>query len=67
MVRRHNETVVRWNNIVRNMASRKAGRMILMDLKHELRALDQARFTTDGAQFDSIEEHAFMPSTNMPG
>ena len=44
--RRHNGRVMRWNNIVRNLVSRIAGRMILMDLEHELRALDQARFTT---------------------
>ena len=30
--RRHNEGVVRWNNILRNQASRNAGRMILMDI-----------------------------------
>ena len=30
--RRHNEGVVRWNNILRNLASRNAGRMILMDI-----------------------------------
>ena len=36
--RRHNEGVVRWNNIFRNLASRNAGRMILMDIEHELRA-----------------------------
>ena len=53
--RRHNERVVRWNNIVRNSASRKSGRMILINLELELRALAQARFTTDGIQFDSIE------------
>ena len=35
--RRHNEGVVRWNNILRNLASRNAGRMILMDIEHELR------------------------------
>ena len=44
--RRHNEKFVRWNNLVRNLASRNAGRMILIDLEHELRALDQSRFTT---------------------
>ena len=32
--RRHNEEVIRWNNIVRNLASRNAGRMILMDIEH---------------------------------
>ena len=32
--RRHNEGVIRWNNILRNLASRKAGRMILMDIEH---------------------------------
>ena len=56
--RRHNEGVVRWNNILRNFASRNAGRMILMDIEHELRAMDQARLTTDGIHFDSIEGHA---------
>ena len=40
--RRHNEGVVRWNNILRNLASRNAGRMTLMDIEHELRAMDQA-------------------------
>ena len=53
--RRHNEGVVRWNNILRNLASRNAGRMILMDIEHELRAMDQARLTTDGIHFDNIE------------
>ena len=37
-----------WNNKVRNLASRNAGRLILMDLDNEPRALNQARFTTDG-------------------
>ena len=41
--RRHNEGVIRWNNILRNLASRNAGMMILMDIEHELRAMDQAR------------------------
>ena len=45
--RRDNEGVVRWNNILRNLASRNAGRMILMDIEHELRAMDQARLTAD--------------------
>ena len=58
--RRHNEGVVRWNNILRNLASRKAGRMILMDNEHELRAMDQARLTTDGIHFDSIEGQAWL-------
>ena len=53
--RRHNEGVIRWNNILRNLASQNAGRMILMDIEHELRAMDQARLTTDGIHFDSIE------------
>ena len=56
--RRHNEGVVRWNNILRNLASRNAGRLILMDIEHELRAIDPARLTTDGIHFDSIEEQA---------
>ena len=58
--RRHNEEVVRWNNILRNLASRNAGRMILMDIEHELRAMDQARLTTDGIHFDSIEGQAWL-------
>ena len=31
-----------------------------MDIKHELRAMDQARLTTDGIQFDSIEGQTWM-------
>ena len=58
--RRHNEGVVRWNNILRNLASRNAGRMILMDIEHELRAMDQARLTADGIHFDSIEGQAWL-------
>ena len=58
--RRHEERVVRWNNIVRSLASHKAGRMNLMDLEHELSALDQARFTTDGVHLDSIEGQGWM-------
>ena len=53
--RRHNEGVIRWNNILRNLASRNAGRMILMDIEHELRAMDQARLTTDRIHVDGIE------------
>ena len=51
--RRHNEGVVRWNNILRNLASRE-------DIEHELRAMDQARLTTDGIHFDSIEGQAWL-------
>ena len=58
--RTHSEGVIRWNNILRNLASRNAGRMILMDIEHELRAMDQARMTTDGIHFDSIEGHAWL-------
>ena len=58
--RRHNEGVVRWNNNLRNLASRNAGRMILMDIEHELRAMDQARLTTDGIHFDSVEGQAWL-------
>ena len=36
--------------------------MILMDLEHELRALDQARFTTYGINFNSIEGQAWIDS-----
>ena len=45
---------------MRNLASRNAGRMILMDIEHELRAMDQARLTTDGIHFDRIEGQAWM-------
>ena len=45
---------------MRNLASHNAGRMILMDLEHELRALDQARITTDGKHFDGIEGQGWM-------
>ena len=58
--RRHNEGVMRWNNILRNLANRNAGRMILMDIEHELRAMDQVRLTTDGIHFDSIEGQAWL-------
>ena len=58
--RRHNEGVIRWNNILRNLASRNAGRMILMDIEHELRAMDQVRLTTDGIHFDSMEGQAWL-------
>ena len=44
--RRHNEGVVRWNNILRNLASRNAGRMILMDIEHELDELEAELFDT---------------------
>ena len=39
-------------------SSQNAGRMILMDIEHELRAMDQARLTNDGIHFDSIEGQA---------
>ena len=58
--RRHNEGSISWNNILRSLASRTAGRMILMDIEQELRALDQARLTTDGIHFDSIEGQAWL-------
>ena len=58
--RHHNEEVIRWNNILRNLASRNAGRVILMDIEHELRTKDQARITADGIHFDSIEGQAWM-------
>ena len=57
---RHNERAVRWNNILSNLISRNAGRMILMDIEHELRDMDQARLTTDGIHFDTIEGHAWL-------
>ena len=58
--RRNNEGVIRWNNVLRNLASQNAGRMILMNIEHELRAMDQARLTTDGIHFDSIEGQAWL-------
>ena len=58
--RRHNEGVIRWNNIIRNLVRRNAGLMILMDIEHELRAIDQARLTTDGIHFDSIEGQTWL-------
>ena len=58
--RRHNEGDIRWIKIIRNLASRNAGRMILMDIEHELRAMDQARLTTDGIHFDRIEGQAWL-------
>ena len=58
--RRHNEGVIRWNNILRKLARRNAGRVILMDIEYELRAMDQASLTTDGVHFDSIEGQACM-------
>ena len=58
--RRHNEGAIRWNNILGNLASRNAGRMNLMDIEHELRAMDQARLFTDGVHFDSIEGKAWL-------
>ena len=45
---------------MRNLVSRNAGRMILIDIEHELRAMDQARLTTDGIHFDIIEGQAWM-------
>ena len=58
--RRHNEGVIRWKNILRNLASQNAGWMILIDFEHELRAMDQARLTTDGVHFDSVEGQAWL-------
>ena len=58
--RRHNEGVIRWNNILRNLVSQNAGRMILVFIENELRAMDQARLTTDGIHFDSIEGQAWL-------
>ena len=62
--RRHNKGIISWNNIMRNLVSRNAGRIILMDIEHELRAIDQARLTTDGIQFDSIEGQAWITESS---
>ena len=48
--RRHNEGVIGWNS----------GRMILIDIEQELRAMDQVRLRTDGIHFDSIEGRAWL-------
>ena len=60
VARRHYERVVRWNNKVRNLANRNAGRIILVDMEQEMEALDQATFTTDGIYFDNIEGQVWM-------
>ena len=52
--------MVRWNKIRRNLANQNARRMILMDIEHDLRAMDQAGLTTDGIHFDSIEGQAWL-------
>ena len=38
----------------------QAGRLILINLEHELRAMDQTILSTDGILFDSLEEQAWM-------
>ena len=58
--RRHNEGIIRWNNMMRNLASRNAGRMILMNIEHELRAMDRTRLTTHELHFDSLEGQAWL-------
>ena len=45
---------------MRNLAIRYVGRVIVRYLKHELRALDRARFTTDGIHIDSLKGQAWM-------
>ena len=45
---------------MRNLASRNAVRMTLMDLENDLRALDPARFTTDGIHSGSIKRQAWV-------
>ena len=57
LTRRHNRRVIRWNNVVLNLASRNAGGPTLMNLENELRPVDQSRFTTDGIQFDTINSN----------
>ena len=46
--------------MVQNLANRNAGRMILMVLELELRAMDQARCTTDGIHIDSNDGQGWM-------
>ena len=58
--RRHNEKVIRWNSILKTLANRNVGLMILMDHENELRAMDQAILTFEGIHFDSIEGQAWM-------
>ena len=40
---------------MRNLANLKAARLVLMDLKHELRSMDHSRLVVDGILSDSIE------------
>ena len=54
-VRRKNEKPMRWNTILRNLATLKAARLVLMDLKHELRSMDHSRLVVDGILFCCIE------------
>ena len=35
-----------------------------MDIEHELRAMDEARLTTDGIHFDSIKGQAWLNRTS---
>ena len=58
--RRLNERAMKWNNIFRNLASLNAGRKILTDMEHELRALDQAGLTSDGIHIASIEGQGWV-------
>ena len=55
-----NERFVRWNNIVRSLANRNDGQVILMDLEHNLRALDQTRIFIGGILLDNIKGRAWM-------
>ena len=58
--RRKNERCVRQHIIVQKLASRNTERLVLRDLEHELRALDQSRFTTDGMN------HVFQERVSEP-
>ena len=40
---------------MRNLATLKAARLVLMDLKHELRSMDHSRLVVDGILFCCIE------------
>ena len=60
--RRSDEEEAQWEftTLWPKFNSRNAAQMILMDIEHELRAMDQARLNTDGIHFDSVEGQAWM-------
>ena len=43
---------------MRNLPSRNFGRIILLDIEHELRATDQVRHKNDGIDLDARRDKA---------